>query len=397
MIASMRHAPASFKAICFACLNIREGLFEMRLPDGRGLLFGGHMPGIDAHIQIRDYGFARRVLSAGDIGFAEGYMEGEWETRDLAALLGLMSLNLERTVKLLKGNVFVQLMNQMRHFGRENTREGARKNILAHYDLGNRFYEAWLDRTMTYSSACYGDANQRLEDAQINKYRAIANAIDLKPGERVLEIGCGWGGFAEVAAKEYGAQVTGLTLSNEQHDFANARMQKSGLNEAVNIAIKDYRDVEGPFDKVVSIEMFEAVGEKYWPTYFSKIMDVLKPGGRAGLQIITIRDDLFESYRSRADFIQHYIFPGGMLPSEARLKAQVQDARLSWEGLHSFGQCYARTLAEWNERFRSAWGQIQPLGFDERFKRLWHFYLSYCEAGFRTERTDVVQVALAKR
>lgn len=395
-IASLSRVPASFKAVCFSCLNLREGSLTMSLPNGRTFFFGGQEPGPQAIMSVKDYGFAQRVLSGGDIGFCEGYMADEWDTPDLTALLSLMSLNIERVMRFLKGGALTQIVNLVRHLGRENTRDGAKKNILAHYDLGNRFYQAWLDRTMTYSSARFDSAQDGLEQAQLNKYRAMAHYVGLQPGDRVLEIGCGWGGFAEVAGKEFGAHVTGLTLSNEQHAFASARLQQAGLNELADIRIQDYRDVQGPFDKVVSIEMFEAVGEKYWPAYFQKINDVLRPGGHGALQVITIRDDLFEGYRKRTDFIQRYVFPGGMLPSEKRLNDEIARAGLMRRETHRFGPNYAETLARWGESFRAAWGDIRPLGFDERFKRLWQFYLSYCEAGFRTERTDVVQVALSK-
>lgn len=388
--------PASLRAAGAICLNLRGGGLTIALPDGRRFGFGDADAELQARIDVRDVRFARRALTDGDIGFAEGYMAGEWETPDLSALLTLFSMNIERTARLLKGNPVARIAHMVRHWTRENTKAGAKRNILAHYDLGNAFYELWLDPTMTYSSALYDPPGLSLEAAQLAKYRAVAAALDLKPGERVLEIGCGWGGFAEVAAREFGAHVTGLTLSNEQHDFAVARMARQGLSEQVEIRLQDYRDVKGPFDKVASIEMFEAVGERYWPTYFSKIEEVLRPGGRAALQIITIDDALFDDYRKRADFIQRYVFPGGMLPSVARLREETAAARLDWIGARAFGLDYAATLAEWGRRFRGAWSEIRPLGFDERFKRLWQFYLSYCEAGFRTQRTDVIHLTLQK-
>jgi cyclopropane-fatty-acyl-phospholipid synthase len=389
--------PASLRAAGAICLNLRGGGLTIDLPDGRSIAFGDADVPLQARIVARDWGFAKRALTDGDIGFAEGYMAGEWETPDLSALLTLFSANIERTAKLLKGNVFARLAHLVRHWSRENTKAGSKKNIVAHYDLGNSFYERWLDPTMTYSSALFDPPGLSLEAAQIEKYRAIARTLDLKPGERVLEIGCGWGGFAEIAAKEFGAHVTGLTLSNEQHDYAVARLARQGLGDRADIRLQDYRDVTGPFDKVASIEMFEAVGERYWPAYFSKVADVLRPGGRAALQIITIADELFEDYRTRADFIQRYIFPGGMLPSVVRLREETSRAGLAWDGARSFGLDYASTVAEWGRRFRTAWSEIKDLpGFDERFKRMWQFYLSYCEAGFRTQRTDVIQLGLVK-
>jgi cyclopropane-fatty-acyl-phospholipid synthase len=249
---------------------------------------------------------------------------------------------------------------------------------------------------MTYSSARYERPDQSLDEAQRAKYAALARQIDLAPEHHVLEIGCGWGGFAEFAAGEVGARVTALTISPAQLAFAQERLFRAGLSERVDVRLMDYRDVEGRFDRVASIEMFEAVGEAYWPRYFGKIREVLSPGGRAGLQIITIRDELFGVYRQRSDFMRKYIFPGGMLPSEARLKEETARAGLEWASITRFGQNYARTLAEWGSRFEAAWEDISRLGFDERFKRLWRFYLSYCEAAFRTERTNVVQLSLAR-
>lgn len=396
LIAALK-APATFKACAMAALNVRDGRLVMQLPDGRRLEFGD-LPEPVHEMHVKDYRFARRILGNGDIGLAEGYMAGEWDTPDLSGVLTFLNANVDRILAVFRGkNPLMRAMHALTHLSRENTRTGSRKNILAHYDLGNRFYEKWLDRTMTYSAARFDrTACGDLTNAQLEKYRALARHIDLKEGEHVLEIGCGWGGFAEVAAKEFGARVTGLTISDEQLAFAAARMQREGISDHVDIRLQDYRDVRGPFDKVASIEMFEAVGEKYWPAYFGKVAEVLKPGGRAGLQIITIRDDLFDRYRSRVDFIQRYVFPGGMLPSLARLDEETARAGLRRDAVDAFGVSYAETLAEWGRRFRAAWQDIRVLGFDERFRRLWQFYLSYCEAGFRTGNTDVVQIALAK-
>jgi len=390
-------APATFRfAARLLALNWRVGTLTFITPSGRELRLKGTDPGPEGRIIIHDFGFMRRVMAAGDIGFAEGYMAGEWDTPDLSAVLGVLSLNFDRLAKIFRGNPLVRAVNFVGHALNANTKKGSRKNIHAHYDLGNTFYGEWLDRTMTYSSARYERPGQALEAAQTNKYRTLAEGMGLSRDQSVLEIGCGWGGFAEFAAKEVGAKVTGITISQEQFDFARKRIFEQGLSERAEIRMVDYRDVEGRFDRVASIEMFEAVGERYWPAYFGKIRDVLVDGGRAGLQIITIRDDIFAAYRRRADFIQKYIFPGGMLPSEARLKTETTRAGLDWTGISRFGQDYADTLAEWGKRFESAWGEIAALGFDERFRKLWRFYLSYCEAGFRTERTNVVQLSLAK-
>jgi cyclopropane-fatty-acyl-phospholipid synthase len=389
------NAPASAKAVLFGLQAIKGGALAITTPDGCTMLYGD-APVATADLRVKDWRFARRVLTNGDIGFAEGFMAREWESNDLAALLTLLADNAERFMRLFEGSVAGKALNWMRHIANANTRRGSRKNILAHYDLGNRFYEAWLDRTMTYSSARFGAEMADLETAQLAKYRALAGQLELKAGDSVLEIGCGWGGFAEFAAREYGSRVTGITISDEQFEYARARMERAGLSHLVEVRKQDYRDVEGQFDKVASIEMFEAVGEQYWPAYFAKISDVLKPGGRAGLQIITIDDTLFHKYRQRTDFIQRYVFPGGMLASIERLKQETAQAGLAWRKAEAFGQCYAETLAEWARRFTAKWLDIRAMGFDERFKQLWLFYLGYCEAGFRTGRTDVIQLALAK-
>ncbi|MBX7247781.1 MAG: cyclopropane-fatty-acyl-phospholipid synthase family protein [Caulobacteraceae bacterium] len=393
----VRGTPAPFRMFLkLAASNWAVGQWRFILPDGRDIVIRGRDKGPVGVIRVQDFRFVGRVMAAGDIGFAEGYMAGEWDTPDLSALLEVISLNYDRIKKLTLGNPFVRFINNLTHLMRRNSRAGSRKNIHAHYDLGNAFYEKWLDPSMTYSSARYARRGQPLDEAQINKYRALAESMGLQRGQSVLEIGCGWGGFAEFAAREVGANVTGITISREQYDYARERLFRQGLGEQTEIRMVDYRDVDGRFDRVASIEMFEAVGEEYWPAYFGKIHDVLTPGGRAGLQIITIEDQHFDTYRRRTDFIQKYIFPGGVLPSEAALKPVIENAGLAWGKVARFGQDYADTLAEWGKRFQAAWPEIRPLGFDERFRRLWAFYLSYCEAGFRTGRTDVIQLELKR-
>jgi cyclopropane-fatty-acyl-phospholipid synthase len=396
--AELRKAPAAFRTVLkMASANWEYGRLTLVLPSGREMRIAGDKPGPDARLLIHDFRFLSRVLAAGDIGLGEGFMLGEWDTPDLSALLEAFTANVDKLERLLVGNVAVRAMNAVVHLLlKRNSRAGSKRNILAHYDLGNAFYARWLDPSMTYSSARYDTPGQSLNDAQRNKYASLARQIGLGPDNHVLEIGCGWGGFAEFAAREVGAKVTGITISPAQHEFARKRLFDLGLAERADIRLMDYRDVEGQFDRVASIEMFEAVGEQYWPAYFAKIHAVLSPGGRAGLQIITIRDELFDHYRRRADFIQKYIFPGGMLPSETRLKEETDRAGLEWGDIVRFGQNYADTLAEWTRRFEGAWEEIRGLGFDERFRRLWRFYLGYCEAGFRTERTNVVQLSLAK-
>jgi cyclopropane-fatty-acyl-phospholipid synthase len=393
----LKNAPAAFRTvIAVSSQNWEIGTLTFVLPSGREVFIAGSKPGPDARLIVNDFRFVDRVLASGDIGFGEGFMAGEWDTPDLSALLEGFTANIDRLHRIVKGNPLVRALDFLTHLFHRNSRSGSRKNIYAHYDLGNAFYSRWLDPTMTYSSARYERPGQPLSEAQRNKYASLARSIELNADHHVLEIGCGWGGFAEFAAKEVGARVTGLTISPAQLEFARKRMFDQGLAEKVELKLVDYRDVEGQFDRVASIEMFEAVGEEYWPAYFAKVRDVLAPGGRAGLQIITIKDELFARYRRRADFIQKYIFPGGMLPSESRLREETERAGLEWRDIVRFGQNYADTLHEWGGRFEAAWDDIKSLGFDERFRRLWRFYLGYCEAGFRTERTNVVQLSLAR-
>lgn len=378
--------------------NWTWGRLTLLLPDGARHQLTGRLPGHAAVLIIRDARFAGRVLRNGDIGFAEGYMAGDWDTPDLAVLLETLVNNYDHIRRLFDGNPLMNLINWVGHRLNRNSRRGSRRNIHAHYDLGNDFYEAWLDPSMTYSSARFEAPGQGLEEAQRAKYASLARMMDLQPGHRVLEIGCGWGGFAEFAAREIGVSVTGVTISREQHDYARRRLSDAGLAERVDIRLIDYRDVEGRFDRVASIEMFEAVGREYWPAYFQKVHDVLKPGGRAGLQVITIQDELFDEYDARTDFIQKYVFPGGSLPSEPKMGDVMAQSGLSPTNVERFGGDYADTLAEWARRFERAWDGIvrTDASFDDRFRRLWGFYLAYCQAGFRSGRTDVIQMALQR-
>ncbi len=396
IVASLRGAPASFRVAAKAALRLRKGRLTVTLPDGRVLVFEGREAGPSADITMHEWRFMRRIVMGGIVGVSESYVDGDWDTSDLAALLGLFSRNLDNMTSELRGNQVVRWINRAYHRLRPNTRAGARRNIYAHYDLGNQFYAQWLDETMTYSAALYAHPGQSLADAQTRKYAALCDALELREGERVLEIGCGWGGFAEYAARERKAHVTGVTISQEQHDYARQRLRDGQLSHLADIQLTDYRDISGVYDKVASIEMFEAVGEKFWPGYFEKVSNSLKPGGRAGLQIITIRDDLFERYRKGTDFIQRYIFPGGMLPSVSRLNDEFARAGLATRNVRAFGEDYANTLAQWTRAFGEKWSDIEALGFDERFRRLWSFYLAYCEAGFRTGRTDVAQFTVQR-
>ena len=393
----LRGAPAAVRsAFKLMARNWGVGALDVELPGGRKLAITGPQPGPQAVLTVKDYRFMRRCLSSGAIGFAEGFMAGEWDTPDLPALLEVFSLNFDRLARLVEGNAFMRTVNRFVHDRNRNTRKGSRHNIHAHYDLGNGFYSQWLDQTMSYSSAIYASPATPLHEAQEAKYAALARGMGLETGHHVLEIGCGWGGFAEYAAAHVGAKVTGITISPAQYEFARERLFNQGLAERADIKLVDYRDVDGRFDRIASIEMFEAVGQEFWPAYFSRVQSLLHPGGRAGLQIITIKDELFDDYSRNADFIQKYIFPGGMLPSEHHLRHETARAGLNWQAVSRFGQDYARTLNQWAVRFQDTWKTIEPLGFDERFRRLWLFYLGYCEAGFRTGRTDVVQLTLGK-
>jgi cyclopropane-fatty-acyl-phospholipid synthase len=393
----LRRAPAAFRTVlAIASRNWGAGSLTFVLPSGREVRIQGGEPGPDGRLIVRDFRFVRRVLASADIGFGEGFMAGEWDTPDLSVLLEAFTVNFDRLERLVQGNPFMRLINRLAHGLNRNSRGGARRNIHAHYDLGNAFYARWLDPGMTYSAARFERPGQPLGDAQQAKYASLARQIGLARDQHVLEIGCGWGAFAEFAVREVGARVTALTISPAQHEFARRRLFEAGLAERAQVRLMDYRDVSGRFDAVASIEMFEAVGEAYWPGYFAKVREVLSPGGRAGLQIITIRDELFRAYRRRSDFLRKYIFPGGMLPCETRLREEIDRAGLEWKAAVRFGQNYADTLAQWAARFEGAWEDIRGLGFDERFRRLWRFYLSYCEAGFRAARTDVVQLSLLR-
>jgi cyclopropane-fatty-acyl-phospholipid synthase len=378
------------------CANIRKGTLDFILPDGRRIRVGGVEPGPAACMILNNYKSGASVLKGGDIGIADSFMKGDWDTPDLTQFLYIFCINHDLSSSMLGDRPLVRLAQQLRHWLHRNTRSQAKRNIHAHYDLGNAFYGAWLDPSMTYSSALFESGNDDLVAAQTNKYRRLAEALGLSEGQSVLEIGCGWGGFAEFAASTYGVKVTGLTISAAQADYARQRIFEAGLNERVEIRLQDYRDERGHYDRIASIEMIEAVGEKFWPDYFAQLRDRLHPGGKAGIQAITIQDRFFDSYRREVDFIQRYVFPGGMLPSPGALAALGERFEIPIVGELIFGLDYARTLAIWRTNFRAAWQKLTPLGFDERFRRLWEYYLAYCEAGFLSGNIDVRQVIFAK-
>lgn len=389
--------PFRARMVLRGLLALRAGTLAMTVPGGQTFVIAGEIPGPQAVVTLHNWNLMHRAVSGGTIGVAETYMDGDWESPDAGAFLELVLVNTQVVRDYTNGpRGLLLLIEKARHWLNANTRRGAQRNIAAHYDLGNAFYSQWLDPTMTYSSALYSRGANDLTSAQIAKYRALAEATGIGPGDHVLEIGCGWGGFAEFAAGEIGCKVTGLTISREQFAFARERIAKAGLADRVELKFQDYRDETGAYDRIVSIEMFEAVGEKYWPAYFSKLHECLKPGGRAGLQIITILQEAFADYRANPDFIQKYVFPGGMLPTREHLSALGRQFGLTTASDIGFGHDYARTLGEWRHRFWAAWERIVPLGFDDRFRKLWEFYFYYCEAGFRAKNIDVRQVVYTR-
>ena len=369
--------------------KLQGGLLEIRLPGGDCRLFGDGEHGVTLH--VHDEAMFGQVLAKGDIGLTEAYLDGQWDSPDITGLMTLLAANREQLKKAVYGSWRNLLAARIRHWLNNNSRSGSKRNIMAHYDLGNDFYRLWLDPSMSYSAAIYRQADDgSLETAQHAKYRRILNCLSAEPGQTVLEIGCGWGGFADMAV-QHGLKTTGVTLSPAQLEWAQKRVPAADLGQ------QDYRDLDEQFDHVVSIEMFEAVGERWWPTYFKTLAKSLKPGGKAVVQSITIRDDIFPEYRRSTDFIQQYIFPGGMLPSRAAFRAAAAKQGLVVREEFAFGRDYARTLAEWRHAFEARWPDIQKLGFDEPFRRLWRMYLCYCEAGFLAGNIDVVQFELVHR
>lgn len=374
--------------------RMRSGSLSLTLPDGHVLRYGQGEP--SATMRLRNWKVFTAALARGDIGFAETWIDGDWDSDSVADLLELLVANRDALDAAVYGSGIGRILDRLRHLFRRNTRAGSRRNIHAHYDLGNAFYELWLDRSMTYSSALFaGDPARPLELAQAAKYRRILDELALPAGSSVLEIGCGWGGFADMAAAD-GLRVKGLTLSTEQLAYAESRLARSGHAAAARLALQDYRDERGRYDAVVSIEMFEAVGEAYWPRYFEAVARALPAGAPAVIQTITIDEALFERYRRGSDFIQQYVFPGGMLPSAAAFEAAARAAGLRVRNRLAFGQDYARTLRLWREAFVARLPEVRAQGFDERFVRTWVFYLAYCEAAFRCGNTDVVQFTLER-
>ncbi len=389
--------PRYFAAAFEAALRLGEGRLDFVLPDGRRFRIEGKAPGIAAEIRIENPDLLARLVREGDLGFCDAYLDGWWTTPDLQAFLDLIQVPANNVVgDSYPGMSLLRAYERMRFWLQSNSKRQARKNIQHHYDLGNDFYRLWLDETMTYSSAIFQNPQESLETAQRRKYATMVDQIGVREGEHVLEIGCGWGGFAEYAAKERGLRVTGLTISQAQHDYAVERIAKAGLSDRVEIKLQDYRDERGSYDGIASIEMFEAVGERYWPVYFDSLRDRLKPGRHATLQIITIADNRWPMYRRSVDFIQKYIFPGGMLPAPSVLRAEVERAGLRVKGSIEFGESYSLTLRRWHESFNDRWGDVRKLGFDDRFKRMWDFYLASCAGAFQGGNCDVTQITVTR-
>jgi len=390
-------APAAARAVFRLMKNIKRGTMSVQIPDGSTLLFGKPGEGGPrAVIRLRNWNVCAAALKSGDIGFAETYVAGDWTTSDLIALLQLFIANRDEVEQVIYGTWWGSLWCRVKHLVNRNSRRGSKRNIRAHYDLGNSFYELWLDPTMNYSSAWFdGDLDAPMEVAQLAKVRRSLTECGVKAGDRVLEIGCGWGSLAECAARDFEARVTGVTLSGEQLEWAQRRLGEAGLH--ADLRYQDYRDIgDGPFDAIASIEMFEAVGCEYWPVFFETVRNKLKPSGKACIQTIVIRDDLFDRYVKSTDFIQQYVFPGGLLPSPSGFRKAAREVGLQVINELDFGSDYAETLRRWRERFLAADARVRRLGFDTRFMRLWEFYLAYCEAAFATGNTSVIQFTLQR-
>lgn len=390
-------APASARTVLRLLQQLRHGSLSISLPDGSTQTMGD---GLGPHVSVHMHNWKPfgAALKSGDIGFAESYLDGDWTTPQLPALLGLLAANRQALDDVIHGSWTGRLFYRIRHLLNRNTKTNSRKNIHAHYDLGNSFYSLWLDGTMNYSSGIFeGDLQQDMPQAQHAKVRRALHMAGVQQGQRVLEIGCGWGALAEKATVEFGAHITGVTLSTEQLAWAQQRLAALGMDTRADLRLQDYRDInDGPYDAICSIEMLEAVGREYWPTYFQSMARLLKPGGRACIQSIVIQDRLFDRYIRSTDFIQQYIFPGGCLPCPSEFRREARAAGLQVVDELAFGRDYAETCRRWRADFLARKDEVLALGFDERFIRIWEFYLAYCEAGFDAGDIDVVQYTLAR-
>lgn len=377
--------------------RIEIGSLTLKFPSGLERTFHGSIEGPNAAMTVKSWKLIPRLIMSGDVGLAESFMAGEWDTPDLTKLILLGDLNEQSLGDAVTPSKLIGLLERFRHFLHANSKRGSKRNIAAHYDLGNDFYSTWLDKSMSYSSALFNEPKENLEAAQRRKYMRLARQLELKENDCVLEIGCGWGGFAEIAAREFKCNVVGITLSTEQATYATDRMHRSQVANLVDIRLEDYRDVKGKFDKIVSIEMLEAVGVENWRRYFEVVQKRLKPEGKAAIQTITIDNQFFDIYRRRPDFIQKYIFPGGVLPNENAINDSINLAGLKLLDSYYFGNSYAETLRRWHSSFEQKWNEITKLGFDERFQQMWRYYLSYCEAGFETGHINVGQFIISSK
>ena len=391
-----KNLPRYFAQVFEMTKKMNTGRLDFELPDGRIFRAHGKNPGPVSHLKINNSDVFARLIREGDLGFCDAYLDGWWSTPDLQVFLDLVHADNDEMYDAFPGMGMVRAWEKFRFWLQSNSKSQAKKNISYHYDLGNDFYKLWLDETMTYSSAIFKTGQESTESAQIEKYSSLVDQMGAKEGDHILEIGCGWGGFAEYAAKERGLKVTGLTISKEQLKYAENRIKAAGLSDLVNFKLQDYRDERGKYDGIASIEMFEAVGEKYWPAYFDCVKNCLYPGKQATLQIITIQEARWEIYRRGVDFIQKYIFPGGMLPSPAALRSEVERAGLKVVNSIEFGESYSQTLRRWHETFNVKWDEISEMGFDDRFRRMWNFYLTSCAATFHYGNCDVTQITIEK-
>ena len=387
----------SFEIVAQKFLSkINYGELIVTFPSGITKSFRGKSGNEKADLKLNNYKFISKILKRKSIGFAESYMDGDFSSSNLTSLLLLSFKNEKYFLENLKLNIFFNIYSKFKHFLNENTKNQSKKNIEYHYDLGNNFYDKWLDSTMTYSSAYFEKDQQNLFDAQLNKYQKIAEKLNLNENSKVLEIGCGWGGFSSYVAKKFKSKIDAITISKAQFEYASKKIQSEGLGEKVSIKYRDYRDIENQYSNVASIEMFEAVGKKYWEKYFNVIKNSLMHSGKAVLQIITIDEKRAIKYQNHPDFIQQYIFPGGMLPTKKELNNINYRVGLDFKEIQSFGLSYAKTLNLWNHQFQCSWNDLAKLGFNDRFKRMWEFYLAYCETGFLSKSTDVSHFLVSK-
>ena len=376
--------------------DINNGYLEIKNIDGELLKFGNPKDPLKAYIKIKRPNFTFNLIKGGSIGFAETFMRDEFETDNLSNLIELTARNIKIIYKF-SGLLDLPIINFLKNTLIKNTKSRSRENIAKHYDLGNEFFSLWLDKTLTYSSAIFEEKSQNLSDAQNNKYQKLINLIKPRNGDKVLEIGCGWGGFAEYLGKKYDVKLDCITISKKQYEYAKERIHKCGLNEKVNIQIKDYRDLKDKYNSIASIEMIEAVGKNYLQNYFKTIKENLANTGTAAIQAITIDDTLFDRYKNKQDFIQKYIFPGGFLPSKNSINQYVSDNDLSIKSYNSYADHYSSTLTLWRNEFNKKWDEIKNQGFDLTFKRMWEFYLCYCEAGFKSKNIDLIQFSIQNK